>query len=87
MSTISISDLKPSGLDLFSDSENYLDEISESEFTNVNGGISTPVCLSIGARISAASSYRCYQSIVAVTGATVNKNTAQKVGEFLGKLL
>jgi hypothetical protein len=85
MSTISISDLKPSGLDLFSDSENYLDEISESEFINVSGG-STPVCLSIGARISAASSYRCYQSIVAVTGATVNNNTAQKVGDFLGKL-
>jgi hypothetical protein len=85
MSTISISDLKPSGLDLFSDSENYLDEISENEFTNITGG-STPVCLSIGARISAASSYRCYQSIVAISGATVNKNTAQKIGDFLGKL-
>jgi hypothetical protein len=64
MSTISIFDLKLSGLDLFSDSENYLDEISESEFTNVVGG-STPATVEIIIKATlAASSYRCRQIAV-----------------------
>jgi hypothetical protein len=86
MSTIDIFDLKPSGLDLFSDTENYLDDLSDSEFTDVTGG-STPVCLSIGIRIASLSSYRCYVSIVAASNATVNNNTAQKIGDFFGRLL
>jgi hypothetical protein len=67
MSTISISDLKPSGLDLFLDSENYLDEISESEFTNVVGGV-TPVTIEIITKAAlAASSYRCRQNLMMTT--------------------
>jgi peptidase E len=62
MSTIDIFDLKPSGLDLFSDTENYLDDLSDSEFIGVTGG-STPVCLSTPIRASiSSSSYHCYAS-------------------------
>jgi hypothetical protein len=84
MSTISISNLKPSGLELFSDSESYLNEISENELTDITGG-SSPICLSIGARVSAASSYRCFQSLVRFNNFTAKDGT-RKIGEFFGKL-
>jgi hypothetical protein len=38
MSTINIYDLHPAGSDLFSDSESYMNEMSEGELTNVLGG-------------------------------------------------
>jgi hypothetical protein len=44
MATIAISDLYVPGADLFSDSESYLDEVSNSDVLRVNGG-STPACL------------------------------------------
>jgi hypothetical protein len=46
MATIAISDLYVPGADLFSDSESYLDEVSNSDLLRVNGGIfSTPACV------------------------------------------
>ncbi|WP_071777205.1 hypothetical protein [Coleofasciculus chthonoplastes] len=46
MPTIKVSDLKPEGYNLFSDSESYMKELSEDELgTGIYGGaISTPAC-------------------------------------------
>jgi hypothetical protein len=45
MATINISDLHSTGADLFSDSESYMNELTENELFGVNGGIvTTPVC-------------------------------------------
>ena len=45
MSTIKISDLHPTGYDLFSDSEGYMNELGDSELDIINGGVfTTPVC-------------------------------------------
>ena len=58
MSTIAISDLRPTGSDLFIDSENYLRELSESEMIINNGGTSPvviPVTLVIGSGVVIAS--------------------------------
>ena len=38
MATITISDLSPTGLNLFSDPENYLDELSDNNLTEISGG-------------------------------------------------
>lgn len=38
MSSINISDLHPAGSELFSDSESYMNEISEGQLANVIGG-------------------------------------------------
>ncbi|MBE9197506.1 MULTISPECIES: hypothetical protein [unclassified Nodularia (in: cyanobacteria)] len=40
MATIAISDLRPVGYDLFSDSESYLNDLSENEVGNIGGGAS-----------------------------------------------
>ncbi|MEE6162567.1 hypothetical protein U9R62_14750 [Cylindrospermopsis raciborskii DSH] len=37
MANISISDLRPAGVDFFSDSESYLNEITESEINSIIG--------------------------------------------------
>ena len=39
MATINISDLRPAGSDLFSDSEGYLNELGDGEFDAINGGL------------------------------------------------
>ncbi|MEH1944192.1 MAG: hypothetical protein V7L01_28805 [Nostoc sp.] len=52
MATINIYDLRPTGSDLFSDSESYISELGDSELDIVNGGILTsPVCAAIVSRI------------------------------------
>lgn len=38
MATIKISNLCPTGFDLFSDSEGYLNELGDSELDAINGG-------------------------------------------------
>lgn len=71
MATINISDLRPTGSELFSDSESYMNELNENERANINGGaISTPVCaiaLSVAIRVSAQSSYKCAVAITIIT--------------------
>jgi len=37
MASIKISDLRPSGLDLFGDSESYLDDLSDNDLANITG--------------------------------------------------
>lgn len=45
MSTIKISDLCPTGSELFSDSESYMSELGDSELNIINGGaFTTPAC-------------------------------------------
>lgn len=44
MSTIFISDLSPAGLDLFSGSENYINELSDDDLVGINGATGSP-CL------------------------------------------
>jgi hypothetical protein len=39
MATIAISDLRPAGYDLFSDSESFLSNLSEEELDMQGGGI------------------------------------------------
>ncbi len=38
MATIKVSDLRPAGYDLFSDSESYMHELSDSDLDNIAGG-------------------------------------------------
>lgn len=40
MANITISDLRPAGADLFSDSESYLDDLSEGQISSTHGGSS-----------------------------------------------
>ena len=42
MASIKINNLQPAGSDLFSDSENYLNELNDQELDLVNGGFFTP---------------------------------------------
>lgn len=46
MSTIKINDLRPTGAELFSDSESYMNELGDSEL-DIYGGRTTPVCRAI----------------------------------------
>jgi hypothetical protein len=46
MASIKISDLRPSGLDLFVDSESFLNDLSDSDLANTNGG-ATPVAITL----------------------------------------
>lgn len=49
MSSITISNLQPAGLNLFSDSEGYLKDLAESE-QNIQGGIFfSPILATVGA--------------------------------------
>jgi hypothetical protein len=53
MSTIFISDLSPTGFDLFSDAENYLDELSDSDLTEITGGYTVTIAASPTISLSA----------------------------------
>ncbi|OPH10523.1 hypothetical protein [Cylindrospermopsis raciborskii] len=46
MANITISDLRPAGADLFSDSESYLNELTESEINSNIGGL-TPIVIRV----------------------------------------
>ena len=54
MATISISDLKPTGSELFFDSESYMSELGDSEINIINGGATTsPFCIAVSAGVVA----------------------------------
>ena len=55
MPNIKISDLHPTGSDLFSDSENYMNELGEGELEIIYGGRTSPVCRTISKASKAAS--------------------------------
>jgi hypothetical protein len=66
MASIKISDLRPAGSDLFSDSESYISELGDSELNIINGGFtSSPVCVVWSIRITVAASIAA--SIVVTT--------------------
>lgn len=46
MSTIKVSDLQPTGFDLFSDSESYMRELSDAELA-LEGGVSSLIASSV----------------------------------------
>ncbi|HAX80503.1 MAG TPA: hypothetical protein DCY88_32885, partial [Cyanobacteria bacterium UBA11372] len=46
------SDLRPAGYDLFSDSESYMHELSDSDLDNITGGLFTVTLTPITARIT-----------------------------------
>lgn len=58
MASIKISDLHPAGSDLFSDSESYLNELSESEEWGVKGGM-WPYIAFVGGFIAASAAFGC----------------------------
>jgi bacteriocin-like protein len=49
MSNILIANLSPAGSVLFSDSESYMTDISDSELQQINGGYFTPFWILSGA--------------------------------------
>jgi hypothetical protein len=74
MATINISDLHPTGSDLFSDSEGYMSELSDGEFDTTYGGLIPALLWSVavaGARISSVKCASYAAGGVAVVGAGV----------------
>lgn len=55
MSTIKISDLHSTGAELFSDSESYMNELSEGVIGTIQGGFSSWKCVRVSARFSVVS--------------------------------
>ena len=49
MASIKISDLRPSGLELFVDSESFLNDLSDSDLTMTNGGATPTTVVLLGA--------------------------------------
>ncbi len=47
MASIKISDLRPSGLDLFGDSESFLDELNDNDLATINGGAPESIVVGI----------------------------------------
>jgi hypothetical protein len=66
MATINISDLRPTGSDLFSDSESYMSELGDNELASVNVGSSPTYLMLI------LSSVRCVQGAVDASKAIYN---------------
>ncbi|MFN6569531.1 hypothetical protein [Dendronalium sp. ChiSLP03b] len=52
MATINISDLHPPGSDLFSDSEDYMDDLVDGEIGTIQGGFSSLRCVGWSLRFS-----------------------------------
>jgi hypothetical protein len=67
MSTITISDLSPTGLDLFLGFENYLDELSSDDLTKINGGTG-PFCVSLVVTVISAASGAVVSGVVGYLG-------------------
>jgi len=75
MSTINISDLRPTGTELFSDSEGYMNDLSDNEFDSIYGGL-LPALLFSATRLvvqhtvqraAAASSGACFNAALRAT--------------------
>jgi hypothetical protein len=81
MPTIKIDDLHPTGAELFSDSESYMNELGESELDLVMGGRTTPVCRAISKSVVEAS-----KAVSRASRAVKNdpKKAASKVSRFVG---
>ncbi|URD48501.1 hypothetical protein [Chroococcidiopsis sp. CCNUC1] len=68
MATINISDLRPTGSELFSDSETYMNELGDNELDDINGGtgglIRSIIAVSKGVGKGASRAYRGAKSAV-----------------------
>ncbi|MBW4500514.1 MAG: hypothetical protein KME57_13365 [Scytonema hyalinum WJT4-NPBG1] len=65
MASINISDLRPTGSELFFDSEGYMNDLGDSEFDGIYGGL-TPALVISAARVgyaAARSSQQCAQGL------------------------
>lgn len=71
MATINISDLRPTGSDLFSDSEGYMNDLGESEFDEIYGG-ATPIAAFYVGLAAARSSQACAAGAVAAGNGIYN---------------
>ncbi len=47
MASIQIYDLQPTGFDLFNDSESFMNELTDNELVNTQGGDATTIILSV----------------------------------------
>ncbi|MEA5516747.1 hypothetical protein [Nodularia sp. UHCC 0506] len=65
MSSIVIKDLSPIGIDLFLDSENFLNELEDDELRNINGGL--PLKFAIGFFTSVSLGVSVTLAVVAIT--------------------
>ena len=63
MATINISDLRPTGSELFSDSEGYMNNLGDSEFDSINGGLIPALIVSVTVNVARVSSPRCIAGI------------------------
>ncbi len=68
MASIKISELRPAGSELFQDSESFLNELSDRETGNLEGGAFTVVGVSVSA-----------QTVFTINGNTINANTVGNV--------
>ena len=67
MATINISDLKPTGSELFSDSEGYMNELGDDELEDIYGGIAPLVIIS-GVRVGIAAARSSPQCAAGIAG-------------------
>lgn len=51
MAKITVSDIKPAGHDLFSDSESYMVDLSENELDTTHGGLTWLVTVAVGTQV------------------------------------
>lgn len=75
MAIITVSDLHPTGSELFSDSENYLKDLDDSEFNHLQGGFSLLIYAGV---LALESSAGCAAGAAAVSGAALGWYTAGK---------
>lgn len=62
MSTINIYDLRPTGTELFSDSESYMSELGDNEFDGIYGGLLPALLFSVAKLAVQRSSVACAKS-------------------------
>jgi len=73
MATIYISDLRPTGSDLFSDSESYINDLDDNEFGSIQGGL-TPGAAVLAFRVGYAAARSSQQCAIGIAGAVNGVN-------------
>jgi hypothetical protein len=71
MSSITISDLRPVGCDLFADDESYMKDLADNEFDSVQGGFSPFVYAGVLALESSAACVAGATAGLAVVGGVI----------------
>jgi hypothetical protein len=68
MAIVNNSDLRPTGFDLFSDSEGYMDELNDTELDSIHGGL-TPGVVLTAIRVGQVAAYSTQQCAIGIAGA------------------